>query len=657
MKNEFYNLGQPSKNLLERDKRLQASKLEYLKQYDQNLKEATELKEAEELNAAMSAARFSYASTYARSKNRVNKLNEEIQYNENASLVGMTEMIANVVENALLLDEGEYSAMNPEYKDQMRGTIFGLLKEAEINDVITNKDTLAIMEYVARKTPTAREGVNLTEDELSNYIAANRPENIDESIRNLSRNVSSKVAQLMEKEQAKVDKINADVKKAKAPKEKKEKEDKATAEDILAALETGELAEDDIDTMLANGEISQEVYDEVIETTSGQEDEMPEDEEMVEEEVPTEEGAEQMQLGRSIHIDPDGTTSITMPNGQLALNGDGSMDIQLMESIIDEVFDDKCILNEFNTDKYVNKTARRIADKQAGIKKGPGPLLLFLFGSMLGGVIWAIIRGVKNSQKEGKAQILYDAITSSPKCRDIVKKIEKEAMKENPDKEELKSLKYELKDTMKDEIADIKTGNSKVYSKRYVLAENRLIRETPRCGLLESLAVNEAQNMLARGEEYNPDLALANAIMYVTITEAMNEMGLLNVDDQAYSHIISAAGGNVNESAKRVYTKDNGVTELKTEKEYYNDGGERRVATKKTVTDKVSGKSYTQEESDKPNKGKGNRKYGSYGKSETLTESSVTQWGVQMNTSNSNDFAERIRQKKLLKENSQTLHD
>ena len=87
MKNEFYNLGQPSKNLLERDKRLQASKLEYLKQYDQNLKEATELKEAEELNAAMSAARFSYASTYARSKNRVNKLNEEIQYNENSSLV------------------------------------------------------------------------------------------------------------------------------------------------------------------------------------------------------------------------------------------------------------------------------------------------------------------------------------------------------------------------------------------------------------------------------------------------------------------------------------------------------------------------------------------------------------------------------------------
>lgn len=564
MKNEFYNLGQPSKNLLERDKRLQASKLEYLKQYDQNLKEATELKEAEELNAAMSAARFSYASTYARSKNRVNKLNEEIQYNENASLVGMTEMIANVVENALLLDEEEYSAINPEYKEQMRDTIFGLLKEAEINDVITNKDTLAIMEYVARKTPTAREGVNLTEDELSNYIVANRPENIDESIRNLSRSVSGKVAQLMEKEQAKVDKINSDVKKAKAPKENKEKEDKLTVEDILAALDAGELVEDDVDEMLANGEISQEVYDEVVETVNGQEEEIPM-EEPVEEEAPVEEMPNDNE-----EMPEEGMEMGGNPKKQIQLSPDGTISVNIFES--------------------------------------------------------------------------------------------------------------------------------------------DLIRETPRCGLLESLAVNEAQNMLARGEEYNPDLALANTVMYVTITETMNEMGLLNVDDQAYSHIISAAGGNINEARGYIKRYANGkakpsdmkhTTDADFEDRYraYEHGkkaakGFARAASTHNSGDELSGKNIASNAAHQTRLGKSykhnaksteeaiQRAYARTNSSEgdvadkhveqgdqrkaekkglfkkkNLTEAAVTQWGVQMNTSNSDDFAERIRQKKLLKENNQTLHD
>ena len=168
----------------------------------------------------------------------------------------------------------------------------------------------------------------LTEDELGNYIAAGKPENIDKSIGRLSGNVSTKVAQLMEKEQAKAAKIEQEVEEAKG-----EPEEELTAEDILAALEQGQITAEDLDAMVQNGEISEEVYNQVVEIVNGQE-EQPVEEEMPQEEVPAEGQETAPQGGRSIHIDPDGTTSISMPNGQLALNGDGSMDIQLMESIL-----------------------------------------------------------------------------------------------------------------------------------------------------------------------------------------------------------------------------------------------------------------------------------------------------------------------------------
>ena len=85
--------------------------------------------------------------------------------------------------------------------------------------------------------------------------------------------------------------------------------------------------------------------------------------------------------------------------------------------------------------------------------------------------------------------------------------------------------------------------------------ESTFVRETPRCGLIESLAVNEASAMLKEGKEYDGDLCLSKAILYVTITEAMDQMGLMNVDDKKYSQIISAAGGKLTEGQVTVKQK------------------------------------------------------------------------------------------------------
>lgn len=63
-------------------------------------------------------------------------------------------------------------------------------------------------------------------------------------------------------------------------------------------------------------------------------------------------------------------------------------------------------------------------------------------------------------------------------------------------------------------------------------------RETPRKGIIETLALNEGLEMVKEGKEYNGDLAIANAIMYVTILETMNATGLMDLKTLDYQKLI-----------------------------------------------------------------------------------------------------------------------
>jgi gas vesicle protein len=68
--------------------------------------------------------------------------------------------------------------------------------------------------------------------------------------------------------------------------------------------------------------------------------------------------------------------------------------------------------------------------------------------------------------------------------------------------------------------------------------KEEFFRETPKKGILESLAFNEAMEMIKEGKPYNPDLAIANALTYVTILETFNATGLLTIDKEDYKKLV-----------------------------------------------------------------------------------------------------------------------
>jgi hypothetical protein len=71
------------------------------------------------------------------------------------------------------------------------------------------------------------------------------------------------------------------------------------------------------------------------------------------------------------------------------------------------------------------------------------------------------------------------------------------------------------------------------------IARESFYQEVPRQGILESLALNEAKDMLKEGKEYNGDLALANALLHLTILEAFNTTGLFNLSEIDYRKMLN----------------------------------------------------------------------------------------------------------------------
>lgn len=556
MERNFYDMTAVTGKAVNDAKRIQAQTAEYLSNYNTQLKESLQAEEDRKMNAAMAGARFGHAANIARSNARINKLNEEIRYTNTSSVIGMTEMVAQVVEAGLLLDESELVKIYPEYKEEIRNIVKGFLQEGQLNSSITKKETLQLMEYVAAKLPSVKEGVSLTEDELSNYMAINKPLDIDRSIRNLGGDVASRVATLMEKEQKKAEQIEKDVKRAKAKEAKAAAKDEVSAEDLIAELENGNISEADLEEMLKNGEISQNTYDEVIgvyEDAANGKIEAAENEEgqpPVEGEVPSE--------GAPV------TTSAEAPaeeeEGPTAQGMDPTM-------------------------------AGQDPAMMAGAEGGMAPAV---GGAMPSADSNAAMGGsVPSGMPKKQVQMLPDG-----------------------------------------------TMNINIYENSF-----SLVRETPRCGLIESLAVNEANTMLNEGKQYDGDLCLSKAIIYVTITEAMDHLGLMNVNERTYANIISAAGGILNEKSTHVTYEGMRKTGQTQTREYKTNKSNKSRPMKVTKSDgsvvykDSKGKEVSEERFNELNKKA----------DEMLTESIlVNQYVPKRNDVYSSDsLAERIRKKRL----------
>ena len=74
----------------------------------------------------------------------------------------------------------------------------------------------------------------------------------------------------------------------------------------------------------------------------------------------------------------------------------------------------------------------------------------------------------------------------------------------------------------------------------------KIVREAQKRGIVETLAINEAAQMLSEGVEYNKTLALANAIKYITVLETLDASGIVTIGQQGYNRILSASGVNLN---------------------------------------------------------------------------------------------------------------
>ena len=474
----MFNLNQVSERTVDTEKRINEQRSNYLREAAE--KEAAEKAAREKMinESAMHSARLAYASSLERSKNRVRAIEEEISYTNTAATIVITEMVSNIVENALLLDEEEYSKLNPNYKSDIRETVRSILENSKI-ETVTNQDMLAIMEYASKILPDAKTGKYLTEDEISLLAARDKPQDIENAIKRLSGNVANRVATLVEKEQKKVSAIQQDLERVAPAKEE------APAEEV-----EGEEGFENVPT--------EEVPAEEAEAQEAPVEEVPAEGQ----EMPTEAGAEP---SKHIHINPDGTTSIVTPSSQLDVNPDGSMDI--------------------------------------------------------------------------------------------------------------------------------------------TLAEDVLVREVPRCGLLESLAVNEAANMIKEGKEYNGDLCLANAVLYMTITEALGETSLISVNENTYADIIVNAGGSLNEGLIKFFKEKNKERKLKKIIDLRAKAEKLKVSGKLASAEKLLAKADAMEAEidlkDKKEEIKNTK---------TLKESCTVQWVPTQNKKDITDLAERIRAKRLLQE-------
>lgn len=164
-----------------------------------------------------------------RERARLQEANRKMEYDEKVNVIGLTEALTAIVKKSLLLDIDEYAKLNENYEETIRSTIKDFLTKGNINENITNPNTLAIIESINAAKPKQEVGIYLNESELSTaYHYFNKPEaklDVDndaigeygapsyntctKEIENLSCNVMDKVASQIDKDSRSAEEVDA----------------------------------------------------------------------------------------------------------------------------------------------------------------------------------------------------------------------------------------------------------------------------------------------------------------------------------------------------------------------------------------------------------------------------------------------------------------
>ena len=96
-----------------------------------------------------------------RERTRLQEANRKMEYDEKVNVIGLTEALTAIVKKSLLLDIDEYSKLNENYEETIRSTIKDFLTKGNINENITNPNTLAIIESINAAKPKQEVGIYL----------------------------------------------------------------------------------------------------------------------------------------------------------------------------------------------------------------------------------------------------------------------------------------------------------------------------------------------------------------------------------------------------------------------------------------------------------------------------------------------------------------
>ena len=261
----------------------------------------------------------------------------------------MTDVLSNIVEEALLMETDEFAELNPAYKAEIRETVLAFLENADLNESIKDKRTLSIMEHISRNLPDVKTGVYLKEEEIVDIVKKSTPKEVNSSIESLVGDVKERVANLVSDEQKaeeelqdQIDEIVAISEAAKAKKKAKA----AKQDDKIAANAEGVAAEEGVDPEV---------------TAPDTEEPLPPAEAMAGEEIPADMEDVDVDMAGEESIPGDGEIALGGPKGKetnISIAPDGTVNLNIRESFIRE-YPRKGILETFAFNEAIGNVRRR----------------------------------------------------------------------------------------------------------------------------------------------------------------------------------------------------------------------------------------------------------------------------------------------------------
>ena len=493
------------------------------------------------------------------------------EHQEQSSLIGLTEALTLVVKKSLLLDESYLKEKAPTYESDIKETIRNFLEQGNVNRTFTDKDTRALCEAVARVIPVYQEGIMVEAAQIEYNLAdtINNSKELNNALNSLSGDVAMRVATMVEENQNRSTEMYSEVANIKnvneAYKKKAQQEldqvvetdengNGTDADEVITAIQAGEVKPEDLPALLQSGDINPETYDQVVQAlglgeeqqgaeempAEGEEVPMEDPDAMPQEEMPAEGDAAQVQgmpAGKQIHIDPDGTTSIVMQNGQLSLNRDGSVDIQLaeaMNTINSKDFhnlteDEKRICSAAYVSLYAPllEAAGTLEDAEDRINNEPvnekDAMCGWLFADKAGSVL---LFNLKQKVNDNYDPEFTKKVCENKAAKALMDDIKEELEKETPDVKKIEKLHKDFVD----KCSEIETAEEKPAKKND--------------DVIETLAMNEGYKQLKEGKEFDADAAVANAIVYVTVLETLDRTGIVTIGKEGYNNILEACHKN-----------------------------------------------------------------------------------------------------------------